>query len=77
MCFYILQRGRDHGLADYNTVREAYGLGRKRSFLDINPNYNREVFRLHDYFVNLSSFFCLLMSLFICTPCYEPGVTRK
>jgi hypothetical protein len=27
-----IQRGRDHGLADYNTVREAYGLARVRTF---------------------------------------------
>ena len=27
-----IQRGRDHGLADYNSVREAFGLERKTSF---------------------------------------------
>lgn len=30
-----IQRGRDHGLADYNTVRAAYGLGRVTSFSQI------------------------------------------
>jgi len=29
-----LQRGRDHGLEDYNSVRVAYGLAAKASFLD-------------------------------------------
>ncbi len=33
-----IQRGRDHGLPDYNTVREAYGLDRIEKFTDINPN---------------------------------------
>ena len=30
-----IQRGREHGLADYNTVREAFGLPRVRRFRDI------------------------------------------
>ncbi len=30
-----IARGRDHGLADYNAIREAYGLPRARSFADI------------------------------------------
>jgi len=30
-----IQRGRDHGLADYNTVRQAYGLPRVTSFAQI------------------------------------------
>lgn len=33
-----IQRGRDHGLADYNTVREAYGLERVESFADITSD---------------------------------------
>lgn len=33
-----IERGRDHGLADYNTVREAYGLSRVTSFADISAN---------------------------------------
>lgn len=33
-----IQRGRDHGLADYNSTREAYGLGRFESFADITSN---------------------------------------
>jgi hypothetical protein len=33
-----IQRGRDHGLADYNTVREAYGLARVRSFDQITSD---------------------------------------
>lgn len=33
-----IQRGRDHGLADYNTVRVAYGLPRVTSFAEITPD---------------------------------------
>src|SRR5262249_53831476 len=33
-----IQRGRDHGLADYNTVRVAYGLPAVTSFADISSN---------------------------------------
>lgn len=33
-----IQRGRDHGIADYNTVREAYGLERVTSFDQITSD---------------------------------------
>jgi hypothetical protein len=33
-----IQRGRDHGLADYNTVRQAYGLPTVTDFDHINKN---------------------------------------
>lgn len=33
-----IQRGRDHGLADYNSIRAAYGLPRVTSFAGITPN---------------------------------------
>jgi peroxidase len=33
-----IQRGRDHGLADYNSVREAYGLPRVASFTEISSD---------------------------------------
>jgi hypothetical protein len=33
-----IQRGRDHGLADYNSVREAYGLPRVASFAEITSD---------------------------------------
>src|SRR5262249_14950710 len=33
-----IQRGRDHGLADYNTVRAAYGLPRVASFSPISSD---------------------------------------
>ena len=33
-----IQRGRDHGLADYNTVRAAYGLPRVTSFAEITSD---------------------------------------
>lgn len=35
-----IQRGRDHGLADYNTVRAAYGLPRVTSFAQITSDAN-------------------------------------
>jgi hypothetical protein len=33
-----IQRGRDHGLSDYNTVRAAYGLARVTSFAEITSD---------------------------------------
>jgi hypothetical protein len=33
-----MQRGRDHGLPDYNALREAYGLRRVHSYAEINPD---------------------------------------
>jgi peroxidase len=33
-----LQRARDHGIASYNDIRQAYGLPRAQTFLDINPD---------------------------------------
>ncbi|RLS36303.1 MAG: hypothetical protein DWH81_12810 [Planctomycetota bacterium] len=33
-----IQRGRDHGLADYNTTRAAYGLSKVTSFEQITPD---------------------------------------
>jgi len=33
-----IQRGRDHGLGDYNAARAAYGLRRLTSLADINPD---------------------------------------
>ena len=35
-----VQRGRDHGLADYNSVRAAYGMPRVTSFREITPDGN-------------------------------------
>ncbi|XP_033114288.1 dual oxidase-like [Anneissia japonica] len=35
-----IQRGRDHGLPDYNTIRVSLGLERKEAFEDINPENN-------------------------------------
>ncbi|MCA9061457.1 MAG: peroxidase [Planctomycetaceae bacterium] len=34
-----IMRGREHGLADYNSVREAMGLSRVSSFSEITSNY--------------------------------------
>ena len=33
-----IQRGRDHGIPDYNTVREGIGLPRHKSFADVTPD---------------------------------------
>lgn len=33
-----IARGRDHGLADYNAIRQAYGLPAAQSFADITPD---------------------------------------
>lgn len=33
-----IQRGRDHGLSDYNSMREAYGLSRVTSFAEITSD---------------------------------------
>ncbi|MFM8290913.1 MAG: peroxidase family protein [Planctomycetia bacterium] len=33
-----IQRGRDHGIGDYNSVRAAYGLPRVTSFAEITPD---------------------------------------
>ena len=35
---FNIQRGRDHGVADYNTVREAYGLSANENFSDISSD---------------------------------------
>ena len=32
-----IQRGRDHGVPDYNTAREVYGFPRINDWQDINP----------------------------------------
>ena len=34
-----MQRARDHGLPDFNSARAAYGLGRIRTFEELNPLY--------------------------------------
>ena len=33
-----IQRGRDHGLPDYNSLREAYGLDKVSSFEEITAD---------------------------------------
>ena len=37
-----LQRGRDHGLPDYNSARVGYGLPTITDFEQINPYYGRD-----------------------------------
>ncbi len=37
-----IQRGRDHGLADYNSVRVSYGIPRARSFAEISPSVDAQ-----------------------------------
>lgn len=45
-----IQRGRDHGLPDYNEMREALGLGRNESFSDINkdPEVQRKLREVYE-----------------------------
>lgn len=38
-----IQRGRDHGLPDYNTCREAYALARKNSFAEVTSDASVQV----------------------------------
>lgn len=33
-----IQRGRDHGLPDYNTAREHFGLEKIQNWTEIHPN---------------------------------------
>src|SRR5262245_23289396 len=44
-----IQRGRDHGLADYNTARAAYGLPRVTSFSQItsDPTLQKQLRQLY------------------------------
>ncbi|KAK3606293.1 hypothetical protein CHS0354_037969 [Potamilus streckersoni] len=40
-----IQRARDHGLSDYNTIREAYGLPRRQTWEEINTSmYNGSLY---------------------------------
>ena len=51
-----IQRGRDHGLSDYNSARRAYGLSRKSEFLDIKAaesNIPNEV-RQCEYYMHIN-----------------------
>ena len=49
-----MQRGRDHGLADYNTAREAYGLPRVTTFAQITSNADLQN-RLASLYGNVNS----------------------
>jgi hypothetical protein len=49
-----IQRGRDHGLADYNAVRVAYGRPRAISFADITSNTEIQE-KLHDLYGNVNN----------------------
>jgi peroxidase len=49
-----IQRGRDHGLADYNTVRGAYGLSQVSSFAQVTPD-NGIQRKLHDLYNNVNN----------------------
>jgi len=49
-----IQRGRDHGLADYNTVRQAYGLPRINNFNQITSDPQLRQ-RLRDMYGNVNN----------------------
>ena len=49
-----MQRGRDHGLADYNSTRAAYGLPRVTSFAQITGNLDLQA-RLASLYGNVDS----------------------
>ena len=50
-----IQRGRDHGVGDYNTVRRAYGLAPAESITEISsdPNIQQSLTRAYDDIDNL------------------------
>lgn len=49
-----IQRGRDHGLADYNSVRKAYGLSRVSTLAGVNPDVRIQQ-RLHALYGNVDN----------------------
>jgi peroxidase len=49
-----IQRGRDHGLPDYNTMRAAYGLARVTSFAEISSDLQIQV-KLQYLFGNVNN----------------------
>ncbi|XP_063244326.1 dual oxidase-like isoform X2 [Bacillus rossius redtenbacheri] len=49
-----IQRGRDHGLPDYNTVREAFGLKRVKDWADFPDTIEQEVKDLFNQLHNKS-----------------------
>lgn len=53
-----IQRGRDHGLADYNTIRAAYGLPRVTSFAQItsDPALRQQLRDLYGSVDNIDAF---------------------
>src|SRR5262249_55123951 len=53
-----IQRGRDHGLTDYNSMRAAYGLSRVNSFADItsDPEVRQKLRQLYGNVNNIDSF---------------------
>ncbi|VDP48191.1 unnamed protein product [Soboliphyme baturini] len=60
-----IMRGRDHGLPDYNTAREFFGLPRVADFKGINPMHYREdpavrkfiEFKFYHFYKNLSKLY--------------------
>ena len=57
-----IQRGRDHGLADYNTVREAYGLPRVTRFDQITSDQTLQS-KLAATFGSVNNIDLLVMSI--------------
>ncbi|MEO1447362.1 MAG: peroxidase family protein, partial [Cyanobacteria bacterium J06635_11] len=57
-----LQRGRDHGLADYNSIRESFGLAKVNSFADITSNVETQqaLASVYDDVNNIDAFIGML-----------------
>ena len=58
-----IQRARDHGIPDYNTVRKAYGLPEITEWTDINPDLLTEkpwVSCIHLYIAPIAQSVCVL-----------------
>lgn len=54
MCAIDIQRGRDHGIPDYNTIRESFGLNKISNWTEITEN--QEVLqRLYQIYPDLST----------------------
>ena len=61
-----IQRGRDHGVPDYNTVRTSYGLAPRESFSEITANASRAT-KLEKLYGSVDN-----LDLFVAGLCEDP-----